>query len=310
MAKEIIRRENIDIIYSTSAPYTSHLIAYDLKKQFNIPWICDFRDPWVMHHFVHYSYVSKKINSYLERKVILNCDKIISVSQPIIDNFMERYPNVRSDKFKVITNGYDEDDFIGYNKEIKSDKFIITYTGTIYGKESLSNFFIAVRNLIVNNKIIKDDIVIRFVGRLGREANEDIEKFNMKFENIVEVIEYLPHKQSIKKMEESSALLLLLSGGSECKGVYTGKIFEYIRSSKPIIALVPDGVAKDLINDTNTGIICNPDKINEIESSIYKIYLNWKSKKRNSAIDWDKVYKYNRKNLSIELADIIEKLAK
>lgn len=306
LGNKIIKEEKIDLIYSTSAPYTCHLIAYDLVKKANIPWICDFRDPWASNPFVDYPWVIKRINCSMEKKVVMRADKVISVSQPIIDDFICNYNNEEASKFVVITNGYDEEDFDGYNKDIKPEKFTITYNGTLYGKRSPSNFLEAVNRLIELNKIDRNKIILKFVGEIGRDAKEDINNFTSKFKDIVQCIDYLPHKESIKQIENSSALLLIIESGKGSEGIYTGKIFEYIRSGKNIIGIVPNGVAKDLIIGTNTGFCCHPDKIQEIEEAIYKCYLIWNGDEAPIKLNLEYIKKYNRENLSKNLKNIME----
>lgn len=304
----IIREEKIDIIYSTSAPYTGHLIACELKQKSNISWIADFRDQWVTNPFADYTNYAKRKNEKMEKAVIEKANVVISVSKPIIDDFIYRYKNQRADKFKIITNGYDEDDFKDYNMDNIPPKYIITYNGTLYGKISPKNFLIAIDRLIDDKKIKQEELIIRFVGQIGNDAQEDIVFFLAKYDKIIEFISYLPHKESIKELEKSSAVLLIIGDFEGSEGVYTGKIFEYIRSGRVVISIVPDGVAKDLILDTNTGFCCQPEKIDEIKEVIYKSYSIWKGTQEKLDIHWEKVKKYNRENLTRELMSIIESL--
>ena len=308
LGMKIIKEEKIDIIYSTSAPYTGHLIALELKQKSNIPWIADFRDQWVANPFVDYTTYAKRKNEKMEKAVIENSDAVISVSKPIIDDFIGRYKNQKSDKFKVITNGYDEEDFNDYNMDKITPKYVITHNGTLYGKRSPKNFLIAIDRLIEGKKIKHAELTIRFVGQIGKDAQEDIKFFLAKYENVIEFISYLPHKESLKKLEDSSAALLIIEAGEGSDGIYTGKIFEYIRSGRNVIGIVPNGVAKDLILDTNTGFCCHPEKIDEIEAAIYKSYSVWKGTQEKLDIQWGKVKKYNRENLTRELMNIIESL--
>ena len=308
LGMKIISEEKIDIIYSTSAPYTGHLIAYELKQKSKVAWIADFRDQWVANPFVAYSAYAKRKNEKMEAAVIEKADAVISVSKPIIDDFIARYKNQREDKFKVITNGYDEEDFDDYNMDRIPSKYTITYNGTLYGKRSPKNFLIAIDKLIEDEKIKQEEIVIRFVGQIGKDAQEDMRFFLLKYNNVIEFISYLPHKESLKKLEDSSASLLIIEDGEGSEGIFTGKIFEYARSGRDVIGIVPSGVAKDLILDTNTGFCCHPEKIDEIEVVIYKSYSIWKGTQEKLDIHWEKVKKYNRENLTRELAHIIESL--
>ena len=304
----IIKEEKIDIIYSTSAPYTGHLIACELKQKSNIAWIADFRDQWVTNPFADYTPYAKRKNEKMEKSVIEKANVVISVSKPIIDDFIDRYKNQRADKFKIITNGYDEDDFDDYNIDRIPPKYIITYNGTLYGKISPKNFLIAIDRLIEDKKIKQEELIIRFVGQIGKDAQEDITFFLAKYDKVIEFISYLPHKESLKELENSSAALLIVGAFEGSEGVYTGKIFEYIRSGRVVIGIVPDGVAKDLILDTNTGFCCHPEKIDEIKAVIYKSYGIWKGTQEKLDIHWEKVKKYNRENLTRELMSIIESL--
>lgn len=306
LAEKIIKDEKIDIIYSTSAPYTSHLVAYELKKKYDLKWIADFRDPWATNPFVEYPIVIQKRIDRLEKMVVNSADSIISVSQPIIDDFLNRYKYLPSDKFKLITNGYGEDDFKDYNLDYKPEKFVLSYNGSLYGKRSPKNFLQAVYNLISTGKIPQSDINIKFIGQIGRNAADDFRTFKSRYKDIIQLVGYLPHNKSIKQLEEASALLLIIEGGRGSEGIYTGKIFEYIRSGRNIIGIVPDGVARDLIKDTNTGFCCYPDSVSEMEDAIYEAYRIWKGDAPKLENNWDEIKKYERDILASQLEDIIK----
>ncbi len=303
---KIVKEQNIDVIYSTSAPYTGHLIAYEIKKKCDVKWIADFRDQWATNPFVDYPFLIKKINYIMEKKVVQSSDNVISVSKPIIDDFTQRYKNQPKKKFEVITNGYGEDDFQGYNLGNKSSKYVITYNGTLYGNRSPQIFLNAIDSLLMQKKIGKEDILIRFVGQIGRDALVEINNFIYKYNDVIELIDYLPHRESIKQLEQSSALLLIIESGIGSEGIYTGKIFEYIRSGRNIIAIVPEGVARDLINETNTGFCCYPSSIIEVENAILNSYLIWKGEKPVLDINWEKVKQYERGCITNQLIELIQ----
>ncbi|MEA3317025.1 MAG: glycosyl transferase family 1, partial [Bacteroidota bacterium] len=44
--KTYLKNNNVDAIISTGPPHSMHLIAMQLQKKLNLPWIADFRDPW------------------------------------------------------------------------------------------------------------------------------------------------------------------------------------------------------------------------------------------------------------------------
>lgn len=307
-AVKIIEKEKIDVIYTTSAPYSAHLIGYKISKQKNIKWIADFRDQWVNNPFAEYGKIVEWRQKKLEKKVVENANKVISVSKPIIEDFRERYSNINKDKFEIITNGYDERDFMDIEPVEKKSVFKIIYNGTLYGRMSPENILLAISNLIEKKKIDKDKIKIEFCGNIGSAHKGKVDYFKDKYPNLISVKNYLPHKGSLKNLMTGSAVLLIIDGGKGSSGIYTGKIFEYIRSGKPIIAIVPDGVARDLILKTNTGFCAYPDDIEEIEKNIYKIYTKFYNGEKTIDFNWNEIEKYERKNLTKKLSKIIVEL--
>lgn len=308
--KKIIKEKNIEVIFTTSGPYSSHLIGSKLAEEFPVKWIADFRDPWVENPFVDNGPIIESIYKKLERKVVKRANKVISVSNPIVHNFIERYKNEPSDKFKIITNGYDEKDFQDLDLSLgdKNKRFTILYNGTLYGKRSPKKILSAIDNLINSKKIDENKIKIKFLGEIGNEHIKIVNYYKEKYPKVVQHENYVPHKESLKEICASNALLLIIDEGQGSEGIYTGKIFEYIRSGKPILGIVPKGVARDLILDTNTGYVAYPSKQNEIESAIYASYSNFINKNKELEPNLDKIKQYSRENLTKKLINIIDEI--
>lgn len=306
-AKKVIKENNIDVIFSTSSPYTSHLIGYRLSRELHVKWVADFRDPWVSNSFTNYNSITRKLNSRLEKRVILGADRVISVSQPIIDDFLLRYPQQKKDKFAVVTNGYDEDDFehLDLNLSDNNSRFTILYNGTLYGNESPEEFFSAIHNLISSNRMDKDKIKIKFIGDMGSIQKEAYTQYKNLYPEVFERSDFIAHGESLMELCKANALLLILSDFPGNERIYTGKLFEYIRTGKPVLGIIPDGVARDLIMETRSGYAAYPSDIEEIEKIILKSYTRFIN---NNPIkpDWDKIRKYSRQNLASKLDRVIQ----
>jgi glycosyltransferase involved in cell wall biosynthesis len=306
--EKIIRENDIRLIYTTSGPYTSHIIGYKLSKIIPVKWIADFRDPWVSHPFADYGFAARMINSFLEGRVIKRADRIISVSKPIIDEFITKYASEKRDKFVVIPNGYDEEDFNGLDLNISLDneRFTILYNGTIYGKRSPQRLLQAIDVIITSDMIPRQKIRIKFVGQIGTEHKGIVDSYMNKYPDVIECRDYIPHEESLLELCKANALLLIIDEGRGSEGIYTGKIFEYIRTGKPIIGIVPEGVARDLIETTKTGYTAYPYSIDEIKESICRAYGDYVN--RNSSFNpiWEKIREYSRENLTSELIDTMK----
>lgn len=303
-ALRMMKKNDYDVIYTASTPCTSHLVGHLIKKKTGKPWVADFRDEWTQNPFIKYGYIGRKINEWLERKVLLNADKVISVSEPITEGFSKLIKN--KNKFETITNGYNKSDFSDYKPmDTFGDKFRITYIGSFYGgypsgKQYPYHFFRIIAELLKENKINRNDLEIVNVGD-KEKIDPEIPKEN------IDIVGYVPHKEVFKYMENTTILLLVVQT-KRGKGTYTGKIFECIASEKPILALVSkNGVAADLIQETNTGVIVDPDDVDGIKKAILDLYQKWENNSLKIKPNWEAIKKYDRRNLTKKLASIFDK---
>ncbi len=311
-AINIINTEKIDLIYSTSFPYSDHLLALKLKKIFpEIPWVVDFRDEWTANPYIldmNYSARRRKVEKNMETCVVNSCDYFITNTPYMLENFIKLYPELKS-KSTVINNGFDSDDFEELDTSYSyKDKFTITYVGSMYGRRRPDKVFEAISDLIISNKIDKDKFLLQLIGKMNADEMKQItHKFGLS-EN-VNLVEYLPHKEAIANLIDSDVLLLLIGEGPGAENFSSGKIFEYINCNRPILAVIPTkGAAADIIRETNSGVISSNSSVNDIKNKILALYTDWDKKQINYNVNRQAVNKYHRRNLTMELAGVFDKL--
>lgn len=277
---QLLSREDISVIYVSGYPWSSFLVGAFLSKLKGVPLILDFRDAWTLNQRGLWD---NRLHRYWEKKVLLQASKVIFVTNFMREGYIKRYPWMNSGKFITITNSFNEDDF-GYlrGKCKKEKKFLITYTGTFNDNippldiDRSPYYFLKglVRLLRNDNGDMQKNIFVRFAGYFG-ENNKDFVK-RLGLENVVEITGHVSHGKSIEFQLESDVLLLMISPCPESKSTLTGKLFEYIGARKPILALVPDGEAKDLIVKEGLGVAVEPKDIDGIEKAIFGLYKKWK----------------------------------
>jgi len=249
-ACEIIEAEGITNVITTSPPHSTQLIGLKIRKKYPlINWIADLRDPWTDIYYYDQFYptfLSKKIDSWYEKRVLTNAGRIITVGPSLKALFSVKVKDI-ANKIEVITNGYDEEDFKD-QKSSSPDILTITYTGTLTETYPISGFLEALKNYIEGGKSFR----VKFVGTVPAKLKELIyEKIGV---SVVEFIPYTDHKKAISYLLESSILLLIIPDHKSNKSIITGKLFEYIASGKPIICLGPkDNDAVLIIEDTGHG---------------------------------------------------------
>lgn len=249
-ASDLIESEKIDAIVSISSPETCHLIASELKHKYDIPWVADFRDLWTQNHYYGKYNAIRYVERRLESKTLSCADALVTVSGPLADILASVH---NKKKVGCVTNGYDEEDFREASPK-RTEKFTITYTGSLYtGKRDPSLLFQVIKDLIAERQIDREQIEIRFfVGKREHWLHKEIAQYDL--DGVVTVNNFLPRNEALKKQQESHLLLLLLWNNAKENGVYTGKIFEYLGSKRPILAIGgADGVVRELLEFTESG---------------------------------------------------------
>ena len=311
---ETIQAYNIRLIYTTSAPYSDHLLGLYVKKRLpHVKWVCDFRDEWTNNPYTldnPHSHIRTKIEKKMEKDVLLTADYLITNTPVMKQNFLNSLPQLYEKYFDVIPNGYDEDDFSDvFVKNKKNKKFTLVYTGALYGRRKPDNLFQAIKNLKEKKLIKEHDIVLKLIGNYHN--NKLQKKINfLQISNQVEIVGYLSHDLCIKEQLSADCLVLLEGSGVGSNAFYTGKIFEYMNTNRPVLAFIPDGVAKDLILEINIGKVANIDSVSEIENLILNYYKQWEKGEICFEPNKDKIKNYERKVLTKKLAKAFKTVLK
>jgi glycosyltransferase involved in cell wall biosynthesis len=313
IAARRLGKGDIDCIYTTSYPFSDHLLGLEAKRRFpGLPWVADFRDEWTNNPY----YLDKPCHAWrrkrereMEKSVLAGAERLIANTPIMKRNFVEANPGINLDKrMTVIPNGFDPDDFNGYRSSMpRNDRFTVTYTGSLYGRRKPDSFLKAVGNLVRLGTIHPDTIRIRFIGNIKRKPILGaIAKNGLR--DIVEIIPYMEHAECIENMQKSD-VLLLLEGGKGSEAFYTGKLFEYIQARRPILALVPaDGAAAELIRETMTGIVCGWEDVKCIEKGLSDLYGRWAGGRLEIEPDEREIMKYDRSVLTGMLASVFDDL--
>ena len=301
---EILQQEDIDTIISSSTPVTSHIIANKLKIKYKIPWIADLRDLWSQNHNYGYGPLRKLIDRRLELKTLSNADALVTVSPLWAEELKELH---KRETVYTITNGFDPSAVNTPSVNLTA-KFTITYTGSIYtGKQDPSKLFAALRELISDGTMDSKDVEVRFYGSEIEWLDKEVERYGLS--SIVKQYGRVPQQLAIEKQRESQLLLLLNWEESQEKGVYPGKVFEYLAAQKPIVATGGFGndVVERLLDETKGGIYAK--EIGDIKSVLRELYSEYKQNGKISYNgDIEKINKYSHREMARKFAEVLDQV--
>jgi len=300
--EEIISREKIDVIITTSPPHSTQLIGLILKQKFkNIKWLADLRDPWTDIYYyekLSHTNTSKQKDLGLEKQILEQADGAITVSTDLKRLFLKKSDKIKENIISIIPNGFDEDDFTN-TKSLPNKEFTIVHTGTINSNYNIQGFIKA-----INSVQLDQDFKIHFIGNVDAFIKQQLQN---QVKKPVSFTPYVAHHDAINFMCNADLLLLAIPDNERNKGILTGKIFEYLASQKPILCLGPmDGDAASIINDCKVGQVFEFMDDAKMASYITEVYNLWKQNGTTQL--QDTIYKkYSRKELAKQFAEIIEK---
>lgn len=255
---EIIRNCHIDAIFSSFGPSTSHFVASYLHSKTGIPWIADFRDLWSQHPYYPKSQPFHWLEGQIERRALRDCARLIAVSEPMA----RQMESLHHRRVEVIPNGFDDADYCSDVPLVP--KFTVTFTGHVRAQEiiSLGILFEAVAELYRAKSISADNFEIRFYGGslAGNIPTQLVSLLADKLgiSGLIRIRGAISYAESVRRQKESTVLLVLLPIDHAAKGIYSGKIFEYLGAARPIIAIAPkEGVVDLLLKETGAGVVAS-----------------------------------------------------
>jgi len=281
LAADRIRRGGIDAVWTTSSPESAHLAGLALQKEFGLPWIADFRDPWVGR--VTYAPPTAwhdRRQRALEGSVIAAADRVTVVSEAMADRFRARYPGLPADRFVVLPNGYDPDDWARVADGERhaaaprdTKHFVLLHAGQLAHRPTVVDLLAAAKRLIEESPRRRETLRLRFMG--GNEGLSPSDVARAGLEGVVEIVPSRPHLESLSAMKRAGALVLLGHGGDADSQIYTGKIYEYLTSGRPVIGILDDGPAGALLTASGQGRACRVGDVSAITEAIRSPLEAW-----------------------------------
>jgi len=301
--QKYIADNGIETIITSGPPHSLHLIGLQLKQKTNAKWIADFRDPWTTigyHKSLRLSTAAAAKHKKLESAVLATADLILVTSKTTKSEF-ER---LTAKPIEVITNGYDVEKII---KPALDDKFSLAHIGSFLSDRNPRILWKSLKELTKENPEFAKDFELKLMGAVSKEILDAIAEF--KLSKYVNNLGYVSHKEAVSHQRKSQVLLLVEINSEETKSIIPGKLFEYMASERPIIAIGPqDSDFAEIITSTNTGVFFLYDEKEKLKLQILDYYEQFLAGQlRSHPVG---LQQYSRKNLTGNLAEILKAIHK
>jgi len=296
--EKYIRENEIDTIITSGPPHSLHLIGLELKQKMNLKWLADFRDPWTTigyHKSLRLSQYAAKKHKQLERQVLNTADTIIVTSKTTKAEFQA----LTTKPIEVITNGFDVEKV---DKQSLDTKFSLAHIGSFLSERNPKIVWESLVELCAEIPDFKSHLEIKLIGAISQEVLETIEQFGLNL--YLNNLGYVSHAEAVAHQRKSQVLLLIEINSEETKSILPGKLFEYMVSERPILAIGPkDSDFAEIITNTNSGVFFEYSEKAKLKQTIQEYYNQFLvGKLQSHAVG---LQQYSRKNLTQQLVALL-----
>ena len=269
-AVAVHRAGPFDAVFSTSSPVTSHLAAGLVKRLTGVPWVAEFRDPWVGNVLAApLPWAYRRLQVKLERWIIGSADVVVCVTPSLSRLYRDRYPGAH---VVTITNGYDRTESSGRTARVRSETYEIVYTGTLDRAAEFEVFLEGVDSLVARRPDLAARLRLTFYGEVA-ESCRAIAARLIRDGNLGAVVRFagfVPRRDALAAVRAADAALVLLGSGPGMELFVGGKLYDYLGQDAQILAMLPDGDARDVLDGLGWGITVKPDR-NDVGRAVERL---------------------------------------
>lgn len=297
--RALIAEYGAEVIYSTAPPFTAHVVAAQLAAEFGLPLVLDYRDAWADNPFdPPPTRWHKERARRAEEGVLARAAAVTAVTRGIADAL-----RARGAKGEVVflPNGFDEEDF-AEPVTVNADAFTVAYAGQLYRGRMPWAFLAAARAFLHERPHVAPSFRFRILGPVGRRVIARVRAEGVP----AEAPGVVSHRAAVAAMRAADVNLLLIGDEAGAETTLTGKIFEYLRAGRPILALVPPaGEAAALIKKFNAGVVVAPDDVEGTVNALRALY----DKRGQVYPPAAGLEEFDRRNLTAHLARVLYRVA-
>jgi hypothetical protein len=301
------RSQGVSLIYSTSDPYSNHLLAWLVHRQLRLPWVADFRDLWTtdwMYDRIHRRVTAR--DQRYEHMFLTNASAVVSVTEGYCDELRQLAPQGHNSKVCLIRNGVDLATFPDPHGLSPRDGLQVGYVGIMYDAGWSEAFVTALREV---NQEVSCSVARKWrwvvAGKMSKTQRAAAAKLGDDFD----YLGYVPVSRARELMVESDLLLIQIIRGENAHGNVPGKLYEYLASGRPILCLQPKGVESEtakLVRRHNAGYVCEMEDQPAIERVLREVAGRKEAGEPARGARWEEIGQYDRRELSRRLAGVFD----
>jgi len=308
-ASRALRETPVAAIFVTGPPFSSFLLGCKLKKKFDLPLVLDFRDEWglVNRHLENHltGRWSGWRQSRMRRHALRWADAVIATTARSAQQLQQECLQLGARAHvECIYNGFDSDDLPVKTQDVQrgegAAKLRIVYTGTLWNLTDIGPLLGALRRMDA-----EAPIELHVAGRRTDVQQALLSELDVEGVT-VRTYDYLPHQAALRLASTADVLLLTLSDAPGAERVVPAKLFEYMALQKEILAIVPNGEAREILAKyPNVGIF-HPRSTFEIAGWLSNALQRQRTAQSSVLVPLETLRDYSRSAQAEQLSEILQ----
>lgn len=303
---ERLARGDVDVLLSSSPPDSVHLAARDAARQgrSRVPWVADFRDPWVGLHFRRPPTAwHARRQAALERSVLQQADRVLAASRTHAADLRAAL-GAAGDRVEHLPNGF-EPAAAGPGATPDRERFLIAFTGTLAQMPDAEILLEAVHDVLARRPEARRRLRVQLAG--AYESGYEDRAIALGLKGIVEFLGPRPHGETRDLQRRADLLAFWKPRGAGYRTMVPGKLYEYLESQRPIVALLdPEDEAAVLARQGGAAVL-TPGRREPLVAEIDRRYQVWREGGRVDDVPRAELAEHTRGRLAARLADILER---
>lgn len=303
-----VGRGDIDALWSSSPPESVHLAARDVAAKTRLPWVADFRDPWIPLAFRKPpTGWHRTRQEAMERSVVERADRVIAASRLHADTLRARLPAAAASRVLHLPNGFEpSSDLLAADPPEAAQPFLIVFTGTMAQQPDTEVLLEAVHDLLARHPEARRRLRVDLLGPY--ESGYEDRSVALGLRGIVRFGGPRPHADTRRTQHRADVLMLLKPGGPMFRTMVPGKLYEYLEARRPIVALIDErDEATDLLRRANQ-VVLPPGRRDVLTDELERRYLDWRAHGRAPDIQVSWIDEHERRRLAERLASTLDGL--
>lgn len=259
------KRGDLSAIYSTSPPDTDHLVALDLHRASGLPWVADFRDPWIgLAYRDPPTPLHRAAHERLLREVLRRATRVVAATEGT-ERWLRAVDPSIAPRSSVIPNGFEAEEWRGVVPR-RFDRFTMIHAGRLSDDRTLEPFARGLAAFLARDPARRAAIQCFLLGPQDATQARVVERAGL--DGVVRFEGNRSHAETLSMEAGADLLLLLKSRSARYRDLVPGKLYEYLGAGRPVLAIAPEGPAADLVRRFGMGWVADPDSADSIADAL------------------------------------------